>query len=321
MAKLGAAADAQDTVFANLGAAAGNLKRFFADLQPFSRESLPSLRSLGQASKTGTPAVKAASPLVSHLNQFAKHTPELAQNLAIVLHDLDDRGRAVESDPRSPGGKGYSGLEGLLEYVFNITNAVNYFGPYGHLLGVDGFVDQLCSPYTTPHSLANEIAANGADAVRRCYAFLGPNQPGVTTPDPSFDPKKATPANPSACVPDPGGFPEFPGYKTNYHGVQTNACKLQGSSGPAADQSSATKGKPAAAAAKTAPSATGGVAATGSSTPAAPPINLGQTLGQILTKVKGVVSSATGAAQGAGSDKNGLSGTETQQLLNYLLAP
>ncbi len=60
------------------------------------------------------------------------HVPELAQNLAIVLHDLDSRSRAVERDPRSPaGGAGYTGLEALLEYVFNVTLAVNYFGQYG----------------------------------------------------------------------------------------------------------------------------------------------------------------------------------------------
>jgi virulence factor Mce-like protein len=53
LAKLGAAADAQEPVFTNLNAASSNLRRFFGDLVPFSHESVPSLKSLGQASKVG----------------------------------------------------------------------------------------------------------------------------------------------------------------------------------------------------------------------------------------------------------------------------
>jgi hypothetical protein len=326
--KLGAASDAQSVVFSNLGAAAGNLKRFFADLQPFSRESLPSLRSLGQASLTGKPAVMNAAPLVGHLSQFAQHAPELSKNLAIVLHDLDDRGRAVEADPRSPGGKGYTGLEALLEYVFNVTLAVNYFTPYGHELGVDAFANQLCSPYTTPATLANNIASyesgggklsdtsNPANP-RTCYAFLGPNQPGVTTPDPSWNAKLATPANPSACVPDPGGYPVEPGYKTNYYGAKTNVCQLKGkSSSPAKDHAKpklrAPKLKSKVALNITKPAVK------------APPIDLSQTLDQILSKVKGVVSGVTGTLKSTASNATqggGLTSNETQQLLNYLLAP
>jgi len=54
-------------------------------------------------------AVIAATPTVAKLNTFAQATPEVAQNLSIVLHDLDDRSRAVERDRRAPGGVGYTG--------------------------------------------------------------------------------------------------------------------------------------------------------------------------------------------------------------------
>ena len=84
MAKLGAAADANTPVVQNLNAASGQLTRFFRDLVPFSQASLPSLRSLGQASVTGKVAVQAARSTVKDLNRFAKPTPELAQNLAIA---------------------------------------------------------------------------------------------------------------------------------------------------------------------------------------------------------------------------------------------
>src|SRR5438067_5126406 len=271
MQKLGAAADAQDPVFQNLNEASSNLKTFFQELAPFSHQSAVSLAcgengapscpdhgaSLGSASAVGKPAVKAAQTPVAHLNQFAKPTPELAQNLSIVLHALDTRQRSataggpVEPDPRSPnGGKGYSGLEGVLEYVFNITNAIDYFGPWGHLLGVDAFANSACSPYATPVTIAKAIQSyqqNGGNLnqyspsnPRSCYAFLGPNQPGVNQPDSSWNSKDATPANPSPCVPDPGGYPiEPPGYGVTYHGPTTNACKLNPSSSPAGDKSSA----------------------------------------------------------------------------------
>ena len=217
MKQLGAAAEANTPVAANLNSAASQLHRLFADLPAFSQSAVPAIKSLGKASVTGKAAVQAAGPTVSALNQFAKPTPELSQNLAILLHDLDDRSRAVEPDSRSPGGKGYTGLEALLQYVFNQTLAINTFGPFGHLLAVDSFVDPKCSPYATPATIALSLKQFGS-SYRQCYAWLGPNQPGVNETDPS---------NPKACVPDPGGAP--PGQK----GPKTTACKLTASASAA----------------------------------------------------------------------------------------
>jgi virulence factor Mce-like protein len=210
MAQLGAAAGVYQPVLANLNRSAGQVDRLLIDLPPFSRSAIPAIKSLGQASVAGKAAVQAAAPTVKLLDQFARPTPELAQNLAIVLHDLDDRSRAVEPDSRSPGGKGYTGLEALLQYVFNQTLAINTFGPFGHLLAVDSFVDPMCSPYATSATIAISLAKYGP-RYRQCYAWLGPNQPGVNETDPS---------NPRACVPDPGGAP--PGQR----GPRTTACKL-----------------------------------------------------------------------------------------------
>jgi ABC-type transporter Mla subunit MlaD len=219
MVQLGAAATANEPVAANLNASAAQLNRLFGDLPAFSGSALPALRSLGRASVTGKAAVQAAGPTVQALDSFAKPTPELAQNLAIVLHDLDDRGRAVERDSRSPDGKGYTGLEALLQYVFNQTLAINTFGPFGHLLAVDAFVDPKCSPYATPATIALSLKQFGP-SYRQCYAWLGPNQPGVNETDPSA---------PGACVPDPGGAP--PGEK----GPRTTACTLTAAAVAASD--------------------------------------------------------------------------------------
>jgi ABC-type transporter Mla subunit MlaD len=357
MQKLGAAADAQTPVFENLNAAADNLTTFFKQLTPFSNSSRVSLTcgengqpgcpnggaSLGTVAKTGTPAVKDATPTVKALNNFTggvncsgkiQCLPELSQNLSIVLQALDTQtrtqygGGAVEADPRSPnGGKGYTGLQALLQYAFNITTAVNYFGPFGHMLGVDAFANADCSPYATPASIATNLSQyqSGASSVnpRSCYSFLGPNQPGVNETDPS---------NPSGCVPDPGGAP-VQGYGTSYSGPKTSACKLSAS--PSLDLASAlTKSSSGS---SLSASSGGGGAGGGSSG-----VNLGQTLSQLLSAIGGgsktsnAASSATGAAtsapssaassagqgagQSSGANSSG-SGAQTQQLLNYLLAP
>ena len=105
MAKLATTVTTNTPVLNNLNAASGQINRLLTDLPAFSRSARPAIKSLGQASVTGRTAVKAATPTVADLNRFAKPTPELAQNLAIVLHDLDDPSRAVEPDPRSPGGR------------------------------------------------------------------------------------------------------------------------------------------------------------------------------------------------------------------------
>ena len=112
-----------------------------------------------------------------------------------MLKDIDDQNRAVEPDPRSPGGKGFSGLQALLGYVFNQTLAINYYGPLGHMLGVDAFTSTECANYATPATVAMSLKQYGPQ-YRQCYSYLGPNQPGVTTKDPS---------DPSATIPDPGG--------------------------------------------------------------------------------------------------------------------
>ncbi len=325
MTDLDSAVTANEPVLANLNTASSQLHRFFIDAVPFSHASLPALTSLGKAAVTGKSAVQAATPLVANLNNFAKPTPELAQNLAIVGHDLDDRSRAVEPDPRSPGGQGFTGLEALLQYAFNQTTAISYFGQFGHELAVDAFVSKACSPYATTTSIASNLKAyqqnpSSGENPRDCYAWLGPNQPGVTTPDPTAG---------GACI-DPGAAPTTYGY-----GLKGETCKP----GAAADTASAGKKAAKAKSASTAapqtstPSGTaagsggGGGGSGGSSSP-------GSTGG--LTSVVGKIVSALTGGTGSGSGSGGLGvpsissstpanspspGSQTQQLLNYLLAP
>ena len=322
-------------VLQHLNQASGQLDRLLTDLPGFSRSAQPAIKSLGQASATGKAAVTAATPTVADLNNFAKPTPELAGNLAIVLHDLDDQQRAVEPDPRSPGGKGFTGLEALLGYVFNQTLAINTFGPEGHVLAVDAFFSPMCSPYATPATVALALKQYGS-AYRSCYSWLGPNQPGVNETDPS---------DPSAAVPDPGGAP--PGQT----GPKTDASRLtaamvQGAESSAAhakhprttpgNQSSANNPQTSTTSSTTTTSPTpssptpssptvpglGGSGGSGS-----PPTNVQSTLGQILSGTVGAAgvgnnsgASAPSSPSSSSSQSSGLAGS-AQQLLNYLLAP
>jgi virulence factor Mce-like protein len=338
MAKLGTAADTNTPVLQNLNAASGQLKTLFTNLAPcskphadhqcgFANASLPALQSLGQASITGKQAVKAATPTVALLGKFAQPVPELAQNLAIVLADLDNRDRAVEPDPRSPGGKGFTGLEALLQYAFNQEQTINTFGPFGHMLAVDAFVSQMCSPYATPGTIAANLKQYGP-TYRQCYSWLGPNQQGVNESDPS---------NPGGCVPDPGGAP--PGHT----GPQTSAKAC-----PASLLSTNPPNLAALRKNNKSDAASGSGAGTGSATPgtsgASPAGGGGPSLQGALGKVTSAIGAATGApavttpavpsppavpstpaVPAPDTSSSASSGTPTaqqaQQLLNYLLSP
>ena len=334
IAQLGTTVTTNEPVLQNLNQASGQLDRLLTDLPAFSKSAQPAIKSLGQASVTGKAAVTAATPTVKDLNAFAKPTPELAGNLAIVLHDLDDPSRAVEPDPRSPGGKGFTGLQALLGYVFNQALAINTYGPEGHVLAVDAFVSPMCSAYATPATVALAIKQYGP-SYRQCYSWLGPNQPGVNETDPS---------NPSAPVPDPGGAP--PGQS----GPSTSASRLTAAmvqnaidankrQAPKAKSKTKKKGKgkgngtanPTAngSAAGTPSSSSAGATPPSSGGGSGPPIDLGKTIGQVLQGTVGggpapstptpVVPAPPATSTPSGSSSS--PGNTAQQLLNYLLSP
>ena len=336
--QLGTTVDTNQPVLRNLHDASGQINRLLTDLPGFSRSARPAITSLGQASVTGKAAVTAATPTVKDLNAFAKPTPELASNLAIVLKDLDDPSRAVERDPRSPGGNGFTGLQALLGYAFNQTLAINTFGPQGHVLAVDAFVSAMCSNYATPATIAVAIKTFGPQ-YRQCYSWLGKSQPGVNETDPS---------DPSAAVPDPGGAP--PGQTgpltsaarltaASVNGSRKAATRSSGtptttsstSTTPAGTPSTSTTTPTATSTTTTSPtSATGGGPPTAPTTPTTPPINLGQTLNQLLgglsaSRTNGsrqhTAAPPSTATTGAGGSTASTGAGQATQLLNYLLAP
>ena len=315
--QLGAAASANTPALHSFNQDAGQLDTLLTALPSFANASIPAIRALGTASVTGKVAVDAAKTTVRQLGSFSVHVPELAKNLSIVTPALDTQSNATERNARAPGGKGYSGLQSLLQFAFNLAAATNYYGPTGHLLAVDGFMSPMCTPYATPQTIADNLQKYGA-AYRSCYSWLGPNQPGVNETDPS---------NPSACVPDPGGTPT--GQTVT---VATTACKLapqstttglvgtlKKSSAPAASNRRHHARHRTGSSARPPKSSGGAITTTVAKTLGA----VGQTLSNISGTVGGVAKLLAGQQPSPKSTATSTtpSTATTQSLLNYLLSP
>src|SRR5215207_6317923 len=183
MDALGDASEAQVPSLQNLNASAGELTTFLENLEPLSESTQVNLRSLAEASRKGRPAVKAAQPVVAELDKATEKAPELADNAAVVFEHLNDRKHAVEKDPRSPGGQGYTGFEAVLQWLFDQSQAINIYDKNGYILKVNLFHSK-CSDYQNPKTLKEEMAKDPS-FYKDCAAILGPNQPSITTPDPT----------------------------------------------------------------------------------------------------------------------------------------
>ena len=184
MAALGQTAVSQTGALRNLDATSGQLQSFFKLLGPFADASRPALRTLAGASQIGRQAVTSATPTVDLLNQYASTSPELSKNLRIILEHLDDPSHAVETDQRAgpqhtDGRKNYTGLEALLQYVFDQSQAINVYDGVEYILKVAAFVDPDCSPYDDGHKLRKDDAASVALAQKCSGNKIGPNGPGL----------------------------------------------------------------------------------------------------------------------------------------------
>jgi ABC-type transporter Mla subunit MlaD len=192
MSQLGALADEQTPLLRQVRQTTPQLKQFFADLGPFSEASRPSIKSLGQAAVVGNKAFKESKQEIAELKALAPNTPSAAKQTRQFLQSFDDRNRSIEPDPRAKvsapaapdptaykDGQGFTGFESLLNYTYWQTLALNPFDQLGHLLRVALFVGP-CSAFQT-----GPVDESNKDMFAKCNSWLGPNQPGVTTPDPS----------------------------------------------------------------------------------------------------------------------------------------
>lgn len=196
MRALGRVADAQGGLLRELTAGSGRLKQFLDQLGNFSAASVPAVKALAATSRTGRSAARHARPVLRTLDRSAQLTPEVARDARFILDHLDDRRNAVEPDTRSPGGEGFTGLEAILQYVFNQSLSLNIFDANSYLLKVGLLQSSACAPYAD---------AARARAHPECSTALGPTQPGVTTPDPTAT--SATPATGTRARPPRTGRP------------------------------------------------------------------------------------------------------------------
>ena len=179
MASLGTLTEEQTPVLRDLNASAGQLERFFNATAEFSDASRPATRSLADAARVGRRTMRSARPRIRELRQYARLSPDPAKNLRIVFEDFADPARAVEPDPRSPGGRGFSGMQALARYVFSQSVQANAFDLNGYVSRSAVFTDD-CARYVDA-----ERARQDTDRTEKCKSWLGPNQLGVTVPDPT----------------------------------------------------------------------------------------------------------------------------------------
>ena len=184
-------ADRQTPALRNLRGSSDDLTRLLDRLGPFARAARPAVDALGEASVAGTAAVKPARETVRKAGRVGELGKDPLTNLRFVLEHIDDRDNAVEPSPLSEGGKGFTGVEAFLRFPFEQTHALNIFDSRGYLLKLSLLVNE-CSGFTNAES-----AKRDPGRTKRCNAWLGPNQPGVTTPDPS-PPQRAARSTPRA---------------------------------------------------------------------------------------------------------------------------
>ena len=99
-------------------------------LGPFSQAAIPAIDSLGEAAKTGTPAVTDARPVIADLRALAKSIRPVGTNLREVLESFRDT----------------DGIQRLMDYIYFQATAINGYDATGHYLRA-GLLVNSCTTY------------------------------------------------------------------------------------------------------------------------------------------------------------------------------
>ena len=204
MARLGDLADEQTPLMTDLRRAAPDLDTFVTRLGPFAEASRPAVRSLGEAGEVGTRAFNEGREEIAELRELSEEAPAFARPLRQFLQTIDDRKRAIENDVRAketappppdptaiPNEGGFTGMEAVWNYFFWQTLSINMLDDEAHILRAGLTVAEDCMHFE------NDPPRTAADRERfeKCNSYLGPNQPGIYSPDPLDDD-----ANPNAAA-------------------------------------------------------------------------------------------------------------------------
>lgn len=255
MAELENVARETTPLLADLRGAAPGLNTLAVNLPPFARATERSLETLGNASKPGIQALRRGDDEIRALAEAAASAPPVADQAKLFLDDIADPRRAVAIDERAdedtgrnnetPGQsntRGYTGMEGLLNYFYYFGAALNQYDEVGHFLHFslyDVFAGPCgqwnsaqnwpISPKFTHDPAIDQAPGPGPETgqgrtivperAHPCVGMLGPNQPGITPgeqeedlgigrypgsvcPEGSTDHSICDPGNPNGEFPD-----------------------------------------------------------------------------------------------------------------------
>jgi phospholipid/cholesterol/gamma-HCH transport system substrate-binding protein len=215
-------AQAQTPLLTNLRGAAPHLADLSGNLPRFNRASEDALRTLGNAGDVGRRALTRGADEIELLAEAGEKAEPALEPLADFVSDLDDPRRAVEIDRRAgvdtgrdglePGRRdtmGYTGLEGLLNYVRNQALTINQFDSVSHLFrfGIYEANTGPCGAFNSgrnPDTGELGVPAQGGgtttdiNEVAECAAWLGPNQGGIA-PGHTDDDLGLGPYDPAVC--------------------------------------------------------------------------------------------------------------------------
>jgi len=352
LTKLGALADQQTPLLANLRLAAPGLNTLALKLPAFNEATDRSLTSLGKAAIPGRQALTQGKDEIQALAKSGRNAYPATNTLDKFLLDLDTPKRAVEIDQRagrtchnktapcwSTGRKsptGYTGLEGLLNYVYYQAGALNQYDQFGHLLHFSLFdvgatpcgqgynagdnpADNMPPPGNhqigVPNAAGDGTTKNIEDA-NPCVSWLGPNQPGINQdigsppydpsvcPDGSTDLSLCNPAGKSPAETDSNGATQPAG--------GTTAAPNSGPTGPTGPTGATGPGLPG----------TGSVPPLPVQPPSGTTGRVGGGLSHILGLGRHNVPDVGGTVRRHRQKPGGgIAGNKAGHLLNYLFAP
>jgi ABC-type transporter Mla subunit MlaD len=242
LADLEGLAREQTPLLTDLRAAAPGLNTLARNLPGFNRATEASLDTLGEAAVVGDRALSRGRDEIDQLRETAKNAYPDAEMLKDLVNDLLDPRRVVEIDDRAatdtgrtsatPGTKqtkGYTAIEGLLNYAYYQTGAINQFDGLGHLLHftLHDVESGPCSSFSSgrdpdtgepgvPSQADPSTTTDQFLEANLCTGWLGKNQPGITEPlelakyDPSVCPDGTEPEAAREELCDPAGSASAP---------------------------------------------------------------------------------------------------------------
>jgi ABC-type transporter Mla subunit MlaD len=188
MVRLGQLADEQTPLLADLRTAAPDLETFFTRLGPFSEASRPAIRSLGEAGVKGRRAFIEGKQEVTEIRRIGPLARPTFKPFRQFLQTMDDRRRGLENDPRATkggpprpdptavdGSDPFTGLEIIWNYFFWQGLSINGYDQISHMLRAGLNINECSELDNEEHPSTQKF--------KDCSQWLGPNLPGITTPD------------------------------------------------------------------------------------------------------------------------------------------